>query len=54
MFDISLKVCIPKYRAVRLCIWCLCIGALLAAVALVTKDASAQTRLQVTEQANSN
>lgn len=38
VFDISKQVCIPKYRAIALCIWSLCIGSLLAAAALVSQD----------------
>jgi hypothetical protein len=38
VFDISTKVCIPKYRAIAFCIWALCIGSLLAAAALVSQD----------------
>lgn len=38
VYDISTKVCIPKYRAIALCIWTLCIGSLLTAAALVSQD----------------
>jgi hypothetical protein len=40
IFDISKKVCVPKYRYVRWCIITLCAGAGLAAIALVLKDLS--------------
>ena len=39
VFDISSKVCVPKYRSISLCIWALCIGGFLAAAALVLQDA---------------
>lgn len=38
VFDISSKVCIPKYRSVSLCILALSIGGVLAAAALVLQD----------------
>jgi hypothetical protein len=37
LFDISTKVCVPKYRAVSLSIWALSIGGFIAAVALLVK-----------------
>ena len=33
IFDISFRVCIPKYRSVTLCIWTLVVGGFLAAAA---------------------
>lgn len=38
VFDISSRVCIPKYRFVSLCIWALMIGGFVAAAALVLQD----------------
>lgn len=38
VFDISSKVCVPKYRSISLCIWALCIGGFLAAAALIVQD----------------
>ena len=43
IFDISTNVCIPKYRAVSLCIVTLCLGGCLAAAALVLQDLSHKT-----------
>ena len=40
VFDISSKVCIPKYRAVSFCIWALVIGSFLAAGNLILNDAT--------------
>ena len=52
LFDISSKVTIPKYRAVSLCIWCLCIGGILATLALIAEDApSVQTPTAITQEA---
>jgi hypothetical protein len=45
VFDISTKVCIPKYRSLSLCIWVLCVGAFLAAAALVLQDLPYKTTL---------
>lgn len=39
VFDIATHVCVPKYRLVRWCILCLCVGALLSGAALVVRDA---------------
>ena len=38
VFDISKKVCLPKYRAVTLCIWAVVIGGFLSAAALMVAD----------------
>lgn len=38
VFEISSNVCIPKYRAVRLCICALVIGGFLAGAALILQD----------------
>jgi hypothetical protein len=42
LFDLSVHVCIPKYRHAQWCIWCLWIGAVLAAAALIIKDVPAR------------
>jgi hypothetical protein len=36
LYDLSTKICVPKFRIVRLCLLCLCIGALLTIVVLFT------------------
>lgn len=43
VFDISSKVCIPKYRHVSLCILALSLGGLLASAALILQDAPEKT-----------
>jgi hypothetical protein len=43
VFDVSSKVCVPKYRTVSLCIWALCIGGIVALAALVLQDVAPKT-----------
>jgi hypothetical protein len=38
VFDIATKVCVPKYRAVSLCIWALVLGGFLSGASMILQD----------------
>ncbi len=48
LFDLSKKICVPKYRSTSLCVAALCLGAFLAGVALTLQAPAASSTNQST------